>query len=61
MGRTSSLHYSNRIAAQVEGHKSSLSFMPKSTAVKMGTRPSFLEMPREQYESLLKNPLKKQD
>ena len=59
MSRSSSLHYSDRIAAQVEGNKSPLSFMPKSTAVKLGMRPSLLEMPREQYESLLKNPLKK--
>lgn len=59
MQSASSTHYVDRIATQVEGQPSPLSFMPKSTAVKMATRPSLLEMPREQYESLLKNPLKK--
>lgn len=56
----SSFRYSSRVAAQVEGHKAGPSFMPNKSSVQLSPRPSLLEMPREQYESLLRRPLKKQ-
>jgi hypothetical protein len=52
-------HYADRIGQQVESRQKGVSFLPKRGVVQMGSqRPSLLEMPREQYESLLQKPFR---